>query len=857
MKETVISLLLLTTCSWAQEWQPVVPTERLLHDISFENDTPGGQPSGLRLDGEGLIAADDGSKVLQLKGPRSAITLRTAKLTECQLGNQNPTLITFNLKLENTEEWAFKNDAGQASLTFARVARDGSVFDGSESGNTTTTPRGTLKQGQWYQVYLNFDPSFKGYYVSFTGPDGKRVEYLRRFKNVSYDFTLVMSASAPAGKVSIDNIRGLTGFALDKMPKQPHFPKGATYEPQPVVTTLTAFPASPDLTVRSGTLFETVKLPAHPVLANNTLFIPAADAFRALGASVDWDSASGLLTARKHELEVRIKAGSDTMTVNGDPRNLPHAPELAGGGTLLVPVGLFNLVPDHKATFSATDQRATIENGQIRRRLRTRTTSDLRMEEEKIVVGKAAPAGPRQPLPLKYTFKNPGGKTGLAWTTLDYEENDEWKTADSYATLQKIMEEEKRKEVWIRFQSTTLPDNYNNTYFTSRHEGIINSFINGEGLRANIKGDGSHWVRFFNFFTRKDVVNKPAQYGLHYRAGAKPVLDVELVRGESDKPVELRDAGTSQGNPKGVIADNFRVALDIAHIRDPQCIRGSDGYYYIVGTPLLHGSIPYARGINDGIELFRSKTRSGPFESMGYVWKFDTASWLNTRHFTVDQERNIWAPQIHEFDGKWHLIFFATKFPKNGLEGYSIFQIGIAVADNPLGPYKETTDKPLISAPDPHLFRDDDGSIFLTYGHGSIVKLKPGLDGLADTPRLIYPTNAPYLCNEGTTLFKAGGKYYFGGAFSTHSFDQKGKFLGQTYDCVLAEADDIYGPYGNRYIAVKNAGNNSFFQDPDGKWYATIWQPGKITGIVEVELGPDEKWRPASGYTVVPPDVRY
>jgi beta-xylosidase len=306
-----------------------------------------------------------------------------------------------------------------------------------------------------------------------------------------------------------------------------------------------------------------------------------------------------------------------------------------------------------------------------------------------------------------------------------------------------------------------------------------------------------------------------------------------------------------------VLSDKFKVVLDIAHIRDPQCIKGSDGYYYIVGTPFLHGSIPYARGINDGIELFRSKTRSGPFESMGYVWKFDTASWLNTRYFTVDQERNIWAPQIHEFDGKWYIIFFATKFPKNGLEGYSIFQIGIAVADNPLGPYKETTDKPLISAPDPHLFRDDDGSTYLTYGHGHIVKLKPALDGLADVPRLIYPGNAPYPCNEGSTLFKANGKYYFGGAFSTYSFDEKGKMLGQTYDCVLTEADHIYGPYGDRYIGLKNAGNNSFFKDSDGKWYATIWQPGKITSLVEMELGPDKKWRPASNYTVVSPEVRY
>lgn len=856
MKYTGIFLILLTAFATAQEWKPVTPTEKLLYNINFEKDSQGSQPSGLKLEGKGLIAADDGSKVLQLAGPKSVITLPTVKLTECQLGNQNPTLITFNLKLEAAEEWIVRTDAGDASLTFARIGKDGAVFDGSDAGNTSTTPRGTLKAGQWYQVYLNFDPSCKGYYISFTGPDGKRVEYLRRFKNVSYDFTLAISASAPAGKVSIDNIRGITGFALDKMPKQPHFPKGDTYEPQPVVTILTAFPASPDLTVRAGTLFESVKLPTHPSAAKDTLFIPAAEAFRALGASVEWDAASGLLTASKHELEVRIKAGSNTITVNGSSKNLPIAPELAEG-TLLIPIDLFNQVPDHKATWSAADKRATIENGQIRRRLSTKTSNDSPSGDREIVVGAVPPAEPRHPIPLKYTFKNPAGKNGLAWTTLDYQETDDWKPVASFTALQKLIEQEKRKEVWIRFQSTTLPDNYNNTYFTSKHDGIINSFINGEGLRANVKGDGDHWVRFFNYFTRKDAVNKAAQYGLHYKVGKEPLLDVELVRGKSDKPVELRDAGTAQGNPKGKLADKFKVVLDIAHIRDAQCIKGSDGYYYIVGTPLLHGSIPYARGINDGIELFRSKTRTGPFESMGYVWKFDTASWLNTRYFTVDQERNIWAPQIHEFNGKWHIIFFATKFPKNGLEGYSIFQIGIAVADNPLGPYKETTDKPLISAPDPHLFRDDDGTFYLTYGHGSLVKLKPGLDGLADTPHLFYPGNAPYLCNEGSTLFKANGKYYFGGAFSTYSFDKKGKMLGQTYDCVLAEADNVYGPYGDRYIGVKNAGNNSFFKDADGKWYATVWQPGKITSLVEMELGPDRKWRPASNYTVVPSDVRY
>ena len=756
----------------------VSPTERCLYDIDFENETLGTQPASLKVDGKGLIAEDHGSKVLQL-ADQAAVTLPMAKLTPCQLGNQNPTLITFNLKLDATDELRIVNQGGSTPIVFARLGKGGTVFHGAENQDAPTVQAGTLKEGQWYQVYINFDPSFKGYYISFTGKDGERVEFLRRVKEVSYDFSLAINSSAPRGKVLLDNIRGITGFALDKMPKQPHLPKGNTYEPQPVATTLSLTLASPDMTVRSGTLFETVKLSVPPTLNKDIALVPAVEVFRALGASVRWDAAGGLLTVQEDDLEIRAKAVSNIVTVNGKDKKLSQPPVVIDG-TLLVPLDLLNTNPDLKAEWSQADKHVTITSGQIRRTLSTRTTNDSGTKEEAIIVGATPPLEPRSPMALKYTFTPPAGKSGTAWTTLDYQEKDDWKPVESYTALQKLMRSENRKEVWIRFQSTTTPETYNNTYFTAKHDGTINSFINGESLRAKVVGDGSTWVRFFSYFTRQDKVGKPAQYGLHYKAGKEPLLDVELVRGKSNKPVELRDAGTAQGNPKGVLADKFKVVLDIAHIRDPQCIRGSDGYYYIVGTPFLHGSVPYARGINDGIELFRSKTRSGPFESMGYVWKFDTASWLNTRYFTVDQERNIWAPQIHEFDGKWYIIFFATKFPKNGLEGYSIFQIGIAVADNPLGPYKETTDKPLVSSPDPHLFRDDDGSTFLTYGHGSIVKLKPGLDGLADTPRLIYPGNAPYVCNEGSTLFKANGKYYFGGAFSTYSFDTKGKMLGQT-----------------------------------------------------------------------------
>ena len=741
IKFSICTALLTIAGVSAAEWKPVAPTEKLLYDIGFEQDAPGSRPSSVKLEGKALITDDHGSKVLQLTGTQAGITLPIIKLTACQLGNQNPTLITFNLKCDATDELRIINQGGAQPIVFARLGKNGAIFDEAETKGTPAIQRGTLKAGQWYQVYINFDPSFKGYYISFAGADGERVEFRRRVKEVSYDFSLAIAASAPDGKVSLDNIRGITGFALDKMPKTPHLPKGDTYEPQPVTTTLTLVPASPDMTVRSGTLFETVKLAVHPSIDKSTVRIPAVEIFRALGASVRWDTTGGLLTIQQDGLKIRAKAGSNVVTVNETNKKLSQ-PVAVADGMPLVSLDLLDTNPDLKAEWSAADNRITITSGQVRRTLSTRTTNDQPSKGEAIIVGAVPPPEPRPPVALKYTFTNPAGQNGLAWTTLAYKENNDWKPVASYFALQNLMRVEKRKEVWIRFQSTTTPESYNNTYFSAKHDGTFNSFINGVALRANVKGDGSLWVRFFNYFTRKDEVGKPAQYGLHYKVGETPLLDVELVRGKSSKPVELRDAGTYQGKGK-VLSDKFKVVLDIAHIRDPECIKGSDGYYYMVGTPFLHGSVPYARGINDGIELFRSRTRSGPFESMGYVWRFDTAKWANTRHFTVDQERNIWAPEIAELDGKWYLIYFPTKFPKNGLEGYSIFQIGIAVADNPLGPYTDTTDKPLISAPDPHLFRDDDGSTYLTYANGHIVKLKPTMDGLADAPAPSIPATPP------------------------------------------------------------------------------------------------------------------
>ena len=71
------------------------------------------------------------------------------------------------------------------------------------------------------------------------------------------------------------------------------------------------------------------------------------------------------------------------------------------------------------------------------------------------------------------------------------------------------------------------------------------------------------------------------------------------------------------------------------------------------------------------------------------------------------QQNDAWAPQCVERDGKFYLYvpISARGNPKN--------VIAVAVADNPLGPYKDVLGKPLIDRGngyiDPTAFVDDDG----------------------------------------------------------------------------------------------------------------------------------------------------
>ena len=87
---------------------------------------------------------------------------------------------------------------------------------------------------------------------------------------------------------------------------------------------------------------------------------------------------------------------------------------------------------------------------------------------------------------------------------------------------------------------------------------------------------------------------------------------------------------------------------------------------------------------------------------------------LGYQEFEWAKENSAWAPQCVERDGMFYMYV-----PLNAKNGQTA--IGVAVADNPLGPFEDALGEPLVGpAPnyiDPTVWIDDDGQAYLYWGN--------------------------------------------------------------------------------------------------------------------------------------------
>ena len=250
------------------------------------------------------------------------------------------------------------------------------------------------------------------------------------------------------------------------------------------------------------------------------------------------------------------------------------------------------------------------------------------------------------------------------------------------------------------------------------------------------------------------------------------------------------------------------------------------------GNPVIEGWYADPEGIIFKKQYWIYPTYSAPYEKQVFLDAFsspDLVTW--TKHPQILDtasikwaKRAIWAPSIIEKKGKYYLFFGANDIQNDNEEG----GIGVAVADNPAGPFIDHLGKPLIdkfhngAQPiDQFVFKDAGGQHYLIYGgwkHCNIAKLNNDFTGFmpfedGNTFKEITPKG--YV--EGPFMFKREGKYYF--------MWSEGGWTGPDYSVAYAIADSPLGPFKRVAKILQQdpkiatgAGHHSIIHKKD-QWY--------------------------------------
>lgn len=290
-------------------------------------------------------------------------------------------------------------------------------------------------------------------------------------------------------------------------------------------------------------------------------------------------------------------------------------------------------------------------------------------------------------------------------------------------------------------------------------------------------------------------------------------------------------------------------------IRDTWVTLGPDDYYYMTGTTATPdrefvGQV-HCWDWNDGLYLWRSKDMD-TWEAMGLIWSMEQdGTWQKypkihkegtkypQKSLNGDPLDNkfhaVWAPELHYIKSAKNWFMVACLNESAGGRGSFILK---SSSGKPEGPYvniEGNAQGPLFPQIDGSLFEDEDGTVYFVGHNHFIAKMKPDMSGYAEEIRQLDEQQykpEPYV--EGAFIFKHDNKYHLVQAIWSHRLEDgtdtyveiKGKTNQKTrysYDCIIATADNVYGPYSKRYNAITGGGHNNLFKDKEGKWWATIF----------------------------------
>ncbi|GMK45391.1 hypothetical protein PghCCS26_25190 [Paenibacillus glycanilyticus] len=236
-------------------------------------------------------------------------------------------------------------------------------------------------------------------------------------------------------------------------------------------------------------------------------------------------------------------------------------------------------------------------------------------------------------------------------------------------------------------------------------------------------------------------------------------------------------------------------------------------------------------------------TYSALYEEQLYLDAFhsdDLVNWTKVERVLDEKDfqwahKAVWAPSPIESNGKYYIYFSANDIQSNDELG----GIGVGVADRPEGPFLDAIGKPLIdrfhhgAQPiDPHVFRDEDGQVYLYYGgwgHCNVVRL--GEDMISLLPfedGTVYREVTPKDYVEGPCMIKRNGQYVFMWA--------EGGWGGPHYRVAYALAESPLGPFERIDTILKQdpevatgAGHHGYLQIPDTDEFYIVYHRRPLT----------------------------
>lgn len=255
------------------------------------------------------------------------------------------------------------------------------------------------------------------------------------------------------------------------------------------------------------------------------------------------------------------------------------------------------------------------------------------------------------------------------------------------------------------------------------------------------------------------------------------------------------------------------------------------------GNPVFPGWYADPEGIIFGKQYWIYPTFSDKYEKQVFFDAFSSADLVHwQKHEKILDtstvkwaKKAMWAPSIIEKDKKYYLFFGANDIQSDQEKG----GIGVAVANNPAGPFKDHLGKPLIdkfyngAQPiDQFVFKAPDGQHYLFYGgwrHCNVARLNQDFSGfLPHADGSIFKEITPEGYVEGPFMFVRNGKYYF--------MWSEGGWTGPDYSVAYAIADSPFGPFERIGKILKQdpavatgAGHHSVIQVPGKDEYYIVY----------------------------------